>query len=191
MRAKHSKDGGRRATAAVFPDRYHPQGVVVITVCNYLEEGDDMRRMTTWLVSFAMVLALGACEADRMSEKGFSLPEGNALNGREAFVYMHCHECHTVAGEEFPELAMADPPFVQLGGNVTRVKTYGQLVTAIINPSHKLAQGYPAELVSNEGESMMPVYNGYMTVQELIDIVAFLQPHYNVYVPQYEYRVYP
>ena len=150
-----------------------------------------MRRMTTWLMSFAMVLALGACEADRMSEKGFSLPEGNALNGREAFVYMHCHECHTVAGEEFPALSMADPPFVQLGGNVTRVKTYGQLVTAIINPSHKLAQGYPAELVSNEGESKMPVYNGYMTVQELIDIVAFLQPHYNVYVPQYEYRIYP
>ena len=150
-----------------------------------------MKRMTTWLMSFAVVLALGACEADRMSEKGFSLPEGNALNGREAFVYMHCHECHTVAGEEFPALAMADPPFVQLGGNVTRVKTYGQLVTAIINPSHKLAKGYPSELVSNEGESKMPVYNGYMTVQELIDIVAFLQPHYNVYVPQYEYRVYP
>ena len=162
-----------------------------MNVCNYLEMGDDMRRMTTWLTSFAMVLALGACEADRMSEKGFSLPEGNAISGREAFVYMHCHECHTVVGEEFPALEMADPPFVQLGGNVTRVKTYGELVTAIINPSHKLAKGYPAELVSNDGESMMPVYNGYMTVQELIDIVAFLQPHYNVYVPQYEYRVYP
>jgi hypothetical protein len=37
----------------------------------------------------------------------------------------------------------------------------------------------------------MPVYNGYMTVQELIDIVSFLQPHYDVFVPQYEYRVYP
>ena len=189
--AKHSKSCGCRATAAVFPDRYCELCVVVILVCNYLIEGDDMKRMTTWLMSFAVVLALGACEADRMSEKGFSLPEGNALNGREAFVYMHCHECHTVAGEEFPALAMADPPFVQLGGNVTRVKTYGQLVTAIINPSHKLAKGYPSELVSNEGESKMPVYNGYMTVQELIDIVAFLQPHYNVYVPQYEYRVYP
>ena len=189
--AKHTKDCGCRATAAVFPDRYCDLCVVYINVCNYLKEGDEMRRMTTWLTSFAIVLALGACGADRMSEKGFSLPEGNALNGREAFVYMHCHECHTVAGEEFPALAMADPPFVQLGGNVTRVKTYGELVTAIINPSHKLAKGYPADLVSNEGESKMPVYNGYMTVQELIDIVAFLQPHYNVYVPQYEYRIYP
>ena len=104
---------------------------------------------------------------------------------------MHCHECHTIAGEELPTLAMADPPYVTLGGKVTRVKTYGELVTAIINPSHKLAQGYATELVTNNGESKMPLYNGYMTVQELIDIVAFLQPHYDVYVPQYEYRIYP
>ena len=145
-----------------------------------------------WLVLIAALAGLSACEADRMSEKGFSLPEGNAMMGREAFVYMHCHECHTVVDEEFPAIPGADPPFVELGGKVTRVKTYGQLVTAIINPSHKLAQGYPIEEISNDGESSkMPVYNGYMTVQELIDIVAFLQPHYDVYVPQYEYRVYP
>ena len=147
-------------------------------------------KITTLLV-LAALTALTGCEADRMSEKGFSLPEGNALSGKEAFVYMHCHECHKIAGEELPTLAMADPPYVELGGQVTRVKTYGELVTAIINPSHKLAQGYPVELVTNDGASKMPLYNGYMTVQELIDIVAYLQPHYDVYVPQYEYRIYP
>ena len=150
-----------------------------------------MKRIFTVLVTLAAAIGLAACEADRMSEKGFSLPEGNAIAGREAFVYMHCHECHMVTGEEFPALPMADPPFVTLGGKVTRVKTYGELVTSIINPSHKLAQGYPIEMVTNDGQSKMPVYNGYMTVQELIDIVAFLQPHYDVYVPQYEYRIYP
>jgi hypothetical protein len=30
-----------------------------------------------------------------------------------------------------------------------------------------------------------------MTVQELIDIVMYLQPHYEVFVPPYDYRVYP
>lgn len=150
-----------------------------------------MKRIGATLVTLVAALGLSACEADRMSEKGFSLPEGNALAGREAFVYMHCHECHTVTGEEFPALPLADPPFVELGGKVTRVKTYGELVTAIINPSHKLAKGYPVEMVTNNNESKMPVYNGYMTVQELIDIVSFLQPHYDVYVPQYEYRIYP
>ena len=150
-----------------------------------------MKRIGAILVTLVAAIGMGACEADRMSEKGFSLPEGNALAGREAFVYMHCHECHTVTGEEFPALPLADPPFVELGGKVTRVKTYGELVTAIINPSHKLAKGYPVEMVTNNNESKMPVYNGYMTVQELVDIVAFLQPHYDVYVPQYEYRIYP
>jgi hypothetical protein len=64
-------------------------------------------------------------------------------------------------------------------------------VTAIINPSHKLAKGYPFAEVSNGGKSKMPVYNGFMTVQELIDIVMFLQPHYDVFVPKYEYRAFP
>jgi sulfur-oxidizing protein SoxX len=137
------------------------------------------------------MLTLGGCGADRMSEKGFSLPEGDPIRGKDTFLYMHCHECHTIAGEDLPRVELADPPFVELGGTVTRVKTYGELVTAIINPSHKLARGYPIDVVSNEGESKMPVYNSFMTVQELIDIVMFLQPYYEVYVPKYEYRVYP
>jgi len=150
-----------------------------------------MNRIGAVFLLLITALFIWACEADRMSEKGFSLPQGNAINGKEAFVYMHCHECHTVSGEELPALALADPPFVELGGTVSRVKTYGELVTAIINPSHKLAKGYPLDVISNDGQSRMPVYNGYMTVQELIDIVSFLQPHYNVHVPRYEYRIYP
>lgn len=150
-----------------------------------------MKRTLAALTLLVTALALTACEADRMSERGFSLPEGNALNGKEAFVYMHCHECHTIAGEALPTLDRDDPPYIQLGGTVTRVKTYGELVTAIINPSHKLAQGYPLDAISEDGQSRMPLYNSYMTVQELIDIVAFLQPHYDVYVPQFEYRIYP
>lgn len=147
-----------------------------------------MKRMTV-LIFAALGLAAG-CTGDRMSEKGFSLPEGDETRGRDAFLYMHCHECHFIEGLDLPPVPLADPPFVELGGEVTRVKTYGELVTAIINPSHKLAPGYPLDEVSVEGESIMPVYNGFMTVQELIDIVMFLQPHYEVQVPRYEYRIY-
>ena len=84
-----------------------------------------------------------------------------------------------------------EPPYVELGGKVTRVKSYGELVTAIINPSHKLADGYPPDRVSEEGESHMYIYNRYMTIQELIDLVMFLQPHYDVVAPHYDYRIYP
>ena len=64
------------------------------------------------------------------------------------------------------------------------MKTYGELVTAIVNPSHKLADGYAKDQVSEDGVSNMYVYNGFMTVQELTDLVMFLQPHYDVVPPQ-------
>ncbi|MDZ7643141.1 MAG: cytochrome C [Woeseiaceae bacterium] len=138
-----------------------------------------------------LLVFLGGCDRDPMSEVGFRLPEGDPVAGREAFLYMQCNQCHTLYGEELPSVPHMEPPYVELGGPVTRVKTYGQLVTAIINPSHELADGYAEEVVSEDGESNMYVYNRYMTVQELIDIVMFLQPHYDVVVPDYQYRVYP
>lgn len=139
---------------------------------------------------FLLLVTVSGCERDMMSERGFALPEGDPDAGREAFLYMQCNQCHTIKGEELPAVAGFEP-YVQLGGQVSRVKTYGELVTAIINPSHKLAAGYPKEKVSEEGESNMYVYNRYMTVQELIDLVMFLQPHYDVVVPRYTYTVYP
>lgn len=146
-----------------------------------------MRRRFSLCVLLALV---AGCERDVMSERGFVLPEGDAVSGREAFIYMQCHQCHTVAGEELPTIEDQEP-YVELGGSVTRVKTYGELITAIINPSHELADGYPEELVSEDGASNMYNYNSYMTVQELIDIVMFLQPHYDVVVPAPNYPVYP
>ena len=149
-----------------------------------------MRFLLTLLLGSSV--ALSGCDTDaRMSEQGFRLPDGNAQAGREAFVYMHCHQCHTVAGEELPEIPGQEPPYVELGGKVSNVKTYGQLVTAIINPSHRLAPRYAEEAVSEDGESKMYIYNEHMTIQELADLVFFLQPKYNVIVPQYRFRVYP
>ena len=141
------------------------------------------------LIALVLLVTAG-CERDMMSERGFVLPEGDPDAGEQAFFYMQCNQCHTIAGEEVPPIPGYEP-FVELGGAVTRVKTYGQLVTAIINPSHRLAEGYAEELVSEDGESKMYVYNRYMTVQELIDLVMFLQPHYDVVVPTFKYPIYP
>ena len=149
-------------------------------------------KIATMLMILGMAAALlSACDEQKiMSERGFRLPDGDAEAGREAFLYMQCNQCHTIKGEDLPAVAGFEP-YVELGGAVTRVKSYGELVTAIINPSHKLATGYPVEDISNDGTSKMPVYNRVMTVQELIDIVMYLQPHYEVVVPEYVYRVYP
>lgn len=140
----------------------------------------------------ASIAALSACDREAMmSQKGFRLPDGDVAAGRDAFLYMQCNQCHTINGEQLPVIPGQEPPYVELGGKVTQVRTYGQLVTSIINPSHELARGYAAEVVSDNGESNMYIYNDHMTVQELIDIVMYLQPYYDVVVPRAQYRVYP
>ncbi len=142
--------------------------------------------------SLIACFVVAACDSETlMSTRGFRLPDGDAQAGREAFLYMQCHQCHTLEGETLPIIAGEDPPYIELGGQVTQVKTYGELITSIINPSHKLATGYAKEVVADDGVSKMYVYNQYMTVQELIDIVMFLQPYYDVVVPEFRYPVYP
>jgi hypothetical protein len=64
------------------------------------------------------------------------------------------------------------------------VRNYGQLVTALVNPSHEVAKGYPPEVVAPGGVSLMADANDVMTVQQLIDLVAFLQSKYEKYLPE-------
>jgi hypothetical protein len=80
-----------------------------------------------------------------------------------------------------------EPP-VQLGSTSTRVRTYAELVTSIINPSHKLTNKYRQALIQQDGVSKMLVFNDVMTVTELVNLVTFLQTKYKV--PDYEYSHY-
>lgn len=143
--------------------------------------------MRNCLAFLACIGVLYACTPGPQSSTGFRLPEGSANRGEEAFVTLRCHACHEV--EDLPlEFLGTGAAMVTLGGEVTRVKTYGELVTSIINPSHRLAQGYPTEEVSAAGESLMALayLNDVMTVQQLIDLVAFLQARYEVRPPAYD-----
>jgi len=128
-----------------------------------------------------------ACNPSPQSALGFRLPTGDSTAGQAAFIALQCTTCHQVAGLDLPAAQETGPARVTLGGDVTKVKTYGELVTSIINPSHRLAWGYSEEQVSRDGESLMRVYNEIMTVQQLIDLVAFLQTHYEVVTPEHEY----
>lgn len=115
------------------------------------------------------------------------MPEGNARAGLEAFQELECHACHDVEGLEPPVDSALDTR-VALGGQVTRVKTYAELVTSIINPSHRLAPGYREADMTEDGQSRMEAayLNEVMTVRELVDIVAYLQPLYEVKPPEYD-----
>jgi sulfur-oxidizing protein SoxX len=137
---------------------------------------------------FSCLLALAACSPE--SPFGFRLPDGDATAGRQAFLDLRCNSCHEVRGSAIEHgggLAQ-----ITLGGQTTRVKTYGELVTSIINPSHKIAPPHRVDGATAEGASLMSFtyLNEVMTVQQLVDLVAFLQPTYEVVQPPADVRWY-
>jgi hypothetical protein len=92
-----------------------------------------------------------------------------------------CHSCHEVAGEAFPA-PVADPRVnVVLGGIVPSPRTDGDLVTSIVDPSHRIVPGM-GEMRSG-GRSRMGDFSDHLTVHELVDLVAFLQGRYEVRPP--------
>lgn len=149
-------------------------------------------------IKYLLVLVLSssllfACNQGPQSPKGFSLPQGDAALGEVAFKKHKCVACHSVEGfvDESVPLEFERP--IKLGVTSSLVKTYGQLVTSIINPSHKTAaQAIGIEHIKNpDGSSAMRVYNDVMTVSELVDIVTYLQPKYKVKPMQYtQYQQY-
>lgn len=116
---------------------------------------------------------------------GYHLPQGDPERGRAAFAALSCGGCHALAGEPQTD-AQA---LWTLGGQTVRVKTYGDLVTSIVNPSHRIARGYggPLVLSPDERDEESPMayarINEVMTVQQLVDIVAFLQDEYELVPP--------
>ena len=132
------------------------------------------------LLTLFLVLAAVGCGTDPQSPRGFSLPVGDVARGEATFAALECQACHRMEGLDFPPATVRSELEVPLGGETPRVKTYGELVTSIINPSHRLVQGMPREEVSDQGVSRMTVYNDVMTVTQLIDLVAFLESHYEL-----------
>jgi hypothetical protein len=122
----------------------------------------------------------------------FALPEGDVDAGQALFVSYGCISCHSIPNLDLPAPEEEGPVRVVLGGQVSRVRTYPELVTAIINPSHRLTgRFYRADEVSQDGESLMAVYNDIMTVTELINLVAFLESRYEEFErPGYRYAPY-
>jgi sulfur-oxidizing protein SoxX len=101
----------------------------------------------------------------------FSLPDGNAKSGQTVFMKMECYSCHriTIPGETIPAKPAGIGPDLTSG--------YGRLpkeyLAEAIIKAHTVvaAPGY----VMKDGLAGMGNYNHFLTVQELIDLVAFLK----------------
>lgn len=123
---------------------------------------------------------LTACSRGKDSPRGFSLPVGDPEAGKATFVSLQCNTCHSTNGIEQLPVVAADTVSVPLGGDVSRIKTYAELVTSIINPSHRLAPGYHSTMAAPGNLSPMRNYNDAMTVTQLINLVSYLQPLYQL-----------
>ena len=141
---------------------------------------------STLLAAAVTAVVLTGCKAGPHSPAGFRLPEGDPIQGRAAFVELQCHSCHTVSGEtNLPAPTLTVRPPVILGGDVLEVKTYGELVTAIIHPAYDLSPQLSEKWESGAKHSPMGSFNEEMKVQQMIDLAAYLQPKYQKLVSEY------
>lgn len=140
--------------------------------------------MTVSRVRLVALLTAASVAASCAYNSSFVFPatEGDIAAGRQAFIDHHCHECHSVSGVSLPELAGASDVMLELGGETSIVRSYGGLMTSIINPNHEISVAYRDQLsltaeVPRESPMPMPHIDN-MTVRQLIDLVAFLDSRY-------------
>ena len=100
----------------------------------------------------------------------FSLPDGDARAGKTVFLNMKCYSCHVIEipGEKLAIRSKGAGP--ELNGYSLLPKEY---LAESIMKFHTVvaAPGYTVK----EGRAAMGEYNHFLTVQELVDLVAFLK----------------
>ena len=127
-----------------------------------------------------LVFAGCATQPDYATQFRFPIEWGNIAEGQATFVDLGCNQCHTVSGVELASYEGESPLTLELGGTILYAKTYADLVTAIVNPNHVVSDEYLKMLPSEErrgASTIMPV-NHQMTVEQLIDLVIFLNSRY-------------
>jgi hypothetical protein len=128
-------------------------------------------RTTVATLGIIVVLAIVAASCAQEQEEpaivttsDFFLPVGDAAAGREAFVALECYSCHAVPKD--PE--MPPPTGEVVGpecGDTLAGKSREFIADSIISPSHIIP---PPEV-----DSPMSELRAEMSVQQLIDLVAF------------------
>jgi len=102
----------------------------------------------------------------------FTIPVGDPRAGRRLFVKFECYKCHRVEGERFPgrpgEVGGLGPDLTGMG-----MHSAEYLAESILNPNAVLLEG--DGFLGEDGSSKMPSYNDVLTLQELVDLVAYLK----------------
>ena len=97
----------------------------------------------------------------------FTMPSGDPAKGRAVFEKFHCYFCHEVRGEDFPFVGVDYGPELSQMGRLHPLEYFAE---SVINPSAWASK----QDLGPDAKSRMPDYNDRMTVQELIDLSAYL-----------------
>ena len=120
---------------------------------------------------FASISLVNAAEVDMHHPKGwtFTMPKGDPVKGRAAFDKFSCYSCHEVRGEKFsaPDKGQAVGPELSQMGPLHPLEYFTE---STINPDAVGAKKYRGP----DGKSKMPSFNDDMTVQELVDLSAYM-----------------
>jgi Cytochrome c/Fe2+ transport protein len=103
----------------------------------------------------------------------FRFPDGDPQAGRTAFARLECYQCHIIQGESFPKSSSqqtaSGPELTGMGGR----HPAEYLAESILNPNAVIVLG--PGYTDAAGLSLMPDYRGSLAVDEVVDLVAFLQ----------------
>ena len=126
-----------------------------------------MRALLSVVAISGLVLVAACSDAPPALPSDFFLPIGDVAAGREAFIELRCHYCHTVTGDAQMPGRVGDREGPAIG---SRQEEQGRdtVAMSIVSPSHQMPP------LMRESQSPMGDYRQAMTVQQLIDVVAFV-----------------
>lgn len=111
----------------------------------------------------------------------FALPSGDPQAGRQVFTDLECFKCHEVVGENFPAPKAEQGDVGSMLSGMGGMHPAEYFAEIMIDPNASVAwrikhhksekKGY----LGPDGKSKMPSYNDTMTIQQLIDIVAYMK----------------
>jgi Cu/Ag efflux protein CusF len=96
----------------------------------------------------------------------FTMPKGDPAKGKAVFEKFECYYCHAVRGEQFPSPTENAPELSQMGP-MHPVEFFAE---SIINPNAVVPKSYR----QSDGTSPMTNFAQKMTMQELIDVSAYV-----------------
>lgn len=102
----------------------------------------------------------------------FTMPAGDAQEGRQVFIKMQCSSCHVIQGESF----FVNQKDVKPGPNLTGMGSHHPseyFAESILEPNEIIITG--PGFTGPDGLSIMPSYRDTLTLQEWVNLVAYLK----------------